>query len=313
MILNLNDQIIQVKGKIRQKYKLESQLQDYYSELSEIENTINRLNTQLMEEKADVRRLEGFHIANFFSTITGTKYEKLDKENREVLAVQLQLEEAEKTRDEVMDSILNVQNRLAEVGNSEELYQDLLSKKEHLIKKGHSRYADELYRLSEKEGDIQAYLKEFNEAIQAGQYAEQALHNAQESLSSASKWGTLDMFGGGMISTAIKHSRMDDASEYIHIAQSRMRDFQKELLDIDEMIPVDTDMPGLLKFADFFFDGLIVDWMVQGRINDSIDQVGDQLLQVRRILAKLKTENTYLQNQLANLYEEKIQLIESYR
>ncbi|MEN2465604.1 hypothetical protein [Ornithinibacillus sp. JPR2-1] len=103
MILNLNDQIIQVKGKIRQKYKLESQLQDYYSELSEIENTINRLNTQLMEEKADVRRLEGFHIANFFSTITGTKYEKLDKENREVLAVQLQLEEAEKTRDEVMD------------------------------------------------------------------------------------------------------------------------------------------------------------------------------------------------------------------
>lgn len=313
MILNLNDQIIQVKGKIRQKYKLDSQLQDYYSELSEIETTINHLNAQLAEEKADVRKLEGFHIANFFSTITGTKYEKLDKENREVLAVQLQLEEAEKTRNEVRNAILNVQNRLDEVGDSEELYQELLSKKEHLIKGSHSRYADELYRLSEKEGDIQAYLKEFNEAIQAGQYAEQALQNAQESLNSASNWGTFDMLGGGMISTAIKHSRMDDASDYIHIAQSRMRDFQKELLDIDEMIPVDTDMPGLLKFADFFFDGLIVDWMVQGRINDSIDQVGDQLIQVRRIIAKLNTENTYLQNQLANLYEEKITLIESYR
>lgn len=311
MISDLNNQIIQVKGKIRQKNKLDSQLQDYNNELTHIENTIKQLKGKLAEEKADVKKLESFHITNFFSTITGTKYEKLDKENREVLAVQLQLEEAEKTRDEISVSILDLRKKLNEVNSSEQLYEELLEKKELLIKNSDSRYADELYRLSEQEGEIQAYLKEIDEAINAGENAQQALTNAAESLNSASNWGTFDMLGGGMISSAIKHSRMDDASNHIHIAQSRMRNFQKELLDIDEMIHVDMDVSGLLKFADFFFDGLIVDWMVQGRINSSLDQVQDQLAKVRNILRNLINEKTNLQNKLVEITEKRQEILES--
>jgi hypothetical protein len=311
MYQELNEQLVYVKSELHRKKKLNLQLNDFREELSNIEFTTGQLRRQLREEKADVRKLEGFTIANFFSTISGTKYEKLDRENREVLAVQLQLEEAEKTRNEINDSMMDVLKKLGEVKNSERTYKELLEKKEQIIMESNSNYANELYRLSEQEGDIQAYIKEINEAISAGESAKNALNNAESSLNSASTWGTVDMFGGGMISSAIKHSKMDDASGHIHIAQSRMRTFQKELLDINEMVHVDMDVSGLLKFADFFFDGLIVDWMVQGRINNSQEQVRDNLSKVRSILRKLQDELSNLQGQLELVQQERKAFIES--
>jgi hypothetical protein len=117
----------------------------------------------------------------------------------------------------------------------------------------------QLYELSEQEGDIKAYLSELREAITAGTSVTQALNSAIQSLKSAKGWGTFDLLGGGMISDAVKHNHIDHAKEYIHQAQSSMRNFQKELLDINEEANMQVDISGLLKFADFFFDGLIAD------------------------------------------------------
>ena len=50
---------------------------------------------------------------------------------------------------------------------------------------------------------------EMREAILAGERALSSLRSAQEKLNSAGNWGLLDMFGGGMFSTLIKHSKMN--------------------------------------------------------------------------------------------------------
>jgi DNA repair exonuclease SbcCD ATPase subunit len=307
---NLNEQIVQVKEDLAQKRKIHKQLEDYKTEQSDIQGTVNRLQDQLKEEQKDVKKLEGISLTNFFSTISGTKYEKLEKENKEVLAVQLQLEEAEHTRDEIQQSINDLQKELGNFKNTEQTYEELLQQKEQLIKETDSFYADELYKLSEQEGDSKAFIKEIKEAIYAGKNAQSALQQASESLNSASNWGTLDMLGGGLLTSAVKHSKMDDASGHIHLAQSSMRKFQKELLDINEMIEVDMNMSGLLKFADFFFDGLIVDWMVQGKINESRDQVQEQIYKVDDIMRKLKSELTNLENKLVEIEQKRTTLIE---
>ena len=43
-----------------------------------------------------------------------------------------------------------------------------------------------------------------------------------------------------------------------------------------------------LTFADFFFDGLIADWLVQDRINETKDQVEDAIRQVEDIVRRLR-------------------------
>lgn len=310
MFQDVNNQLIQVKSDMKRKIKLENQLEDYQVERMEMERAVKKLETQLGEEKADVKKLEGISIANFFSTISGTKYEKLDKENKEVLAVQLQLEEAKKNLEDIDSAILEIQSKLEKVINSEKEYQRLVVTKEQLIKTSNSKFAEDLYQLSEQEADLQAYIQELEEAIHAGNSATQALTNAVDSLKDAKNWGTLDMFGGGMLSSAIKHSNMDKASEYIHTAQQRMRSFQKELLDIDERIHIEVDISGLLKFADFFLDGLIVDWMVQGRINDAYEQAYSQLSKVTGIVKRLENQLATDESKLATLQSAKIEIIE---
>ena len=43
-----------------------------------------------------------------------------------------------------------------------------------------------------------------------------------------------------------------------------------------------------LSFADYFFDGFIVDWMVQDRINRAKDQVEDAIRRTEYIVNQLQ-------------------------
>lgn len=131
------------------------------------------------------------------------------------------------------------------------------------------------------------YEKERQEAIDAGNRALQSLYTAQDQLSSAKNWGMLDMFGGGLLTGMIKHSKMDNAQENMEQAKRDLRTFSKELSDVSQSISLDFNTDDFLKFADYFFDGFVVDWMMQDRINSAMNQVGEAITRVEQILKQL--------------------------
>lgn len=119
--------------------------------------------------------------------------------------------------------------------------------------------------------------KEIREAVQAGQEALDYLSRARDSLDSAGNWGLLDMFGGGLLSTFVKHSKMSDAEELVQQARSALKRFQRELMDVDTISEFHIETGDFLSFADYFFDGLIADWLVQSRISDAKRQVDNAI------------------------------------
>ena len=54
--------------------------------------------------------------------------------------------------------------------------------------------------------------KEIHEAIAAGERALNSLYAVQDKLKSARGWGMIDLFGGGLLTDMVKHSKMNDAS-----------------------------------------------------------------------------------------------------
>ncbi|WP_188455670.1 hypothetical protein [Virgibacillus oceani] len=309
MYTEINKQLVQIKATLRKKNKWERQLTDYREELSEIADLVNTLENQLTDEMKDVKKLEGVSLTSLFQTFFGSKEEKLRKEKQEAAAVQVKLKE---TKNEINDSIAALQTNLQDVVTAENEYQHVLAVKEEMIDKSNSAAADELYNISEQEGDVQAYIIELNEAVDAGNRVTYELENAVSSLESAAGWGTFDMFGGGAISGMVKHSHIDEATASIHQAQSKMRSFQKELLDLGETANLQIEISGMLKFADFFFDGIISDWMVQGKIQDSLEQARNQLSTVNDIIRNLKAEAEQKDRELAEIEQERKNLIESY-
>lgn len=129
---------------------------------------------------------------------------------------------------------------------------------------------------------------EIREAVAAGERALTSLRRAQEKLDSARNWGLFDLFGGGFITDMIKHSRMSDASALMENARADLQIFQRELRDVYVPTEFRMEVSDFLTFADFFFDGVIADYLVQSKIADARAQVNDAIYQVERLLRDLR-------------------------
>ncbi len=130
--------------------------------------------------------------------------------------------------------------------------------------------------------------QEIKEAIFAGERALRALKVAQEDLGSARNWGIADLLGGGFFVNLIKHSRLEGASAHMETAREELKSFQRELRDVALYTELQLNIGDFLTFADFFFDGLIADYMVQSKITDARRQVEQAISQVEQILADLR-------------------------
>ena len=130
--------------------------------------------------------------------------------------------------------------------------------------------------------------REMKEAMDAGERALSSLRSAQEKLNSAGNWGIFDMLGGGLFSTIIKRSKMNDAQNLIEAAKMDLRRFQKELADINLSLDLRMEVGTFLSFADFFFDGFVADYLVQSKISDAKEQVSDAIFRVQHILNELR-------------------------
>ena len=126
--------------------------------------------------------------------------------------------------------------------------------------------------------------REVREARAAGIRALNSMRRAQKALDTARGWGIMDMLGGGMISSLIKHSKVSDAQHYVEQARYDLDDFCNELRDVN--LP-DVNIDGFLSFADFFFDGFLADFLVQRRINEARAQLERACRQVEDILREL--------------------------
>ena len=118
--------------------------------------------------------------------------------------------------------------------------------------------------------------QEISEALMAADMASMSLQKAEELLQKASSWGIWDMLGGGFFSTMFKHNRMDEAQAAMNEARGHLRRLKRELLDVNLTGDLKMDVGSFLTFADYFFDGVIADWMVQSEPGQGSQTPGER-------------------------------------
>ena len=312
MIEELNKRFITVREKLREKQKLSNARQNTEQELRAEKSRLTKLGAVLKKEGRDVEKLEGLSISSLFYTILRSKENQLEKERQEYLAARLKY-------DECRDSVLMLEKYLAgidlqikELGDTEALYQSIFHEKEELIIAENGRHAEQLFKISEEIADTKSNIKELDEAITTGNDVLLGINDVIDSLRSAGGWGAWDLLGGGLITTAIKHSRIDDARASVHKVQQQLRIFFKELNDVDSTNDsgIAIDIGSFTTFADYFFDGLIVDWIVQSEINKSLENaldIGDKVVKTLNNLNEL-AENA--RNRLDTLQQQRESVVE---
>ena len=109
-------------------------------------------------------------------------------------------------------------------------------------------------------------------------------------LRSSGRWGWLDMLGGGLIVSLLKHGEMSDARRELQAAQDAVRNFGRELRDVQGSLDLNLETGDLLGFADVFFDGLLADALMQRRIEKARDGIATAAGRIREIRSLLERE-----------------------
>lgn len=305
----IDEELYDAKLKINEKKRLNKLLENTNSQLKELKAKRDILLEQLRKEELDVKRLEGISLANFVHIIAGNKLDKLEKEKKEALSAKLKYDEAAAEVNNLSQEVIKLNHELSGLGNVEDRYMELINQKEKLMVSGES---GKLHEILEQKADLKSMEKELSEALNAGADLLDSLNRVRKNLDSAGSWGMWDILGGGLISNIGKHSEIDKARSEIDYAQSLLRKFERELKDVG-FININIDIGSFMTFADFFFDGLLVDLAVQSGINNARDRVNDTISKVDSITSRMESELGVVINKLTGLEKERLEIIESFK
>lgn len=310
MLSELSQQLEQAIEQHRLKRKLERDLRTVEHELQTKTVQVESLKNQLEKEQVDVTKLERTSLTSLFYSVLGSREQQLEEERQEMLAAQLQYQQAKRQLEFLEQDQAYLQRQLVELEGIEAKYNALLAQKEQLIQQSGGTAAKALFEVTEQIAQQKNELKELSEAIAAGEQVITALQQTIAALESAEGWGTWDLLGGGLLSTAVKHSRIDEARQTIQQVQGKMNRFQRELADIRTQVNLQIDIGHFESFADYFFDGLIMDWIVQSKISDSLARARQAKASISRAVKQLEQRRKQTQNHEQTLKEKRTQIIE---
>lgn len=311
MLLELSERIAKNMEQRKLKDKLEHELLILDQELDEQSARLVSLGDQLDAENVDVENLERKGLTWLFYTVLGSREQQVEKERQELLSAQLKYQQT-KHQVEFLERDRNyLVQRLAELTAVEDEYQSLLTEKEDLLHQLDHPVAGKLIESTEQIAKHEAELLEIRQAIEAGKILIADLDRVIDSLDSAQNWGVWDMLGGGLVSSVIKHSRLDDAHKAVYQVQFTLSRFIRELADVQNQVDIQIEISEFERFADLWFDGLIFDWVVQSKISASLEQSKRAKSKITQAVKELEAQNELIQMDVIDLQRKRAIIIES--
>lgn len=305
-----NEDLQQLKDKVTQKKRMETELLDLYAQKRDLTGRVAQLEKIKNSEQKDEDRLEGGSLAAFFYNVVGKMDEKLTKEREEAYKAAVKYETAREELTLVDNEILRREEAVKALQGCEVVYQNAFEEKLKEVRTSGTAVAEKVMEVEAKMYQLECQKKEIDEAILAGKQALHTVNEVLESLDDAEGWATWDTFGGGGLFTdMMKHDQLDDAQSKISQLQVELRKLKTELSDVEIHADIQVQIEEFLKFADYFFDGLFADWTVMDKIDESISEVKHTKSEILAVIGKLELKLENVEPGLQKLIEERENLV----
>ncbi len=264
-----------------------------------------------IKEQRDVEKLEKGSSVSFFLKLFGKLEEKIAKEELEALDAKHKYESTQYELNNVKVSILNLKDEIKDYDKLVKEYEALWRQKERELLNSSSFKKQEYVNSTEKLASLKVLDKELKEAVNAGDSLIEVLEEAKKEFESAKSWGTLDMFGGGVMSSMIKRGHIENANRVLNEVQYLVKSFKKELNDVNVSLDMKYVSGDFSDMTDIFFDNFFSDIMVQDKINNALNNVNRTLRVVERNTKELRksievnnTEMDLLNDRIKSIVED---------
>ena len=305
----INRELKELNEALARQGRMEAQWKDLQDQRAERDRRVMETGRVFRKEQDDVDRLEKGGLRALLLSLTGDREVRLSQERREELAARLQYDQARRDAEDLEERIRDLLQEREELRAIRTQLEALLGEKAERLKELGGTGGTRLAELDRALDALAAQRREVGEALHAGRQAEQALSGVLDSLDSAESWGTWDMLGGGLFTTMAKHGHIDDARAGIDHAQRALSRFRTELADVRDMELPQVQIGEFATFADYFFDGFFMDWMVQSKIQDAKEGVSEVHVRVLNALRNLEQMDQELAGRQAGLESERKELL----
>ena len=286
--------IVELRHQLQKIESDKQYLKECRKRLHEVETALQQAEKQLRKENRDVEKLHTASVASILAFFAKDKEERLVKEEQEAMQAafhvrQLQ-ENAKALQQDIDDCELNIVR--------EELVRKRLAECELEEAVQHSLDGEALREQKQLMDAHTQRLKEIQEAVEAGYLVLDQLKSALRSLDGASSWGFMDIVGGGILSTAMKHSSLDKAQKKIALLKINLYKFQKEVQDVQGFqVKAVTLCDGTIVM-DYLFDNIFTDMFVQSKIRESEKSLQQVKCKIEQIMDCVLQERMHTQQQL---------------
>ena len=284
---------------------------DLRRRMDEMTTQLAVLRTRHAGELEDVARLESLSLTRVLASLRGTRDHTLERERAEADAARYRVAEAEGRLEALRRDRDAAQARLSQLAAAPRTYAAVLDDKErHLSESGDPRRG-QLLELADERGRLTSEMRELAEAMQAARVASGALSQVRDKLGSASGWSTYDtFFGGGALSSAIKHSRLDEAAQAAAHADRCLAVLRSELADVRGVaVAPNLAVDGLTRFVDVWFDNIFTDLAVRDRIKQAEHNVARSIQLVHEAQIRIDQRAGQTRARLATIETERRELL----
>jgi hypothetical protein len=302
-----DNKLFELKGRIESQRILNHQIEELDKELDERERDLSLSRKKLDKENLDLEKMEKVSLTSMLNYMQGKYDEILEKERIEAVEAKLQYDAVFHEYHLLSERIELLKLRIEDNEVLHLAYEKLLHEKEtELLDTDH-----QLKGILEALGIVQAEVKEIDEAILAGENLMENLKEIESALKSAKNWGVFDMLGGDFIADVGKHMKINQAQKHMAKAKIALQHFSREMADVGNADQMNIDMSGLMMAADFLFDNIFVDFMVQNKIAVSLDSIQATQRQVHRAMEGLEITKNEEVSTLQKMEKSRKEFLES--
>jgi hypothetical protein len=266
--------------------------------------------SQVKVDQHQVRSLDGLTLTHVMAALHGSREDKLARAGAEADKAAFQAAELTRQVQAVETELRAAQDQASSLAGAPDQYERALTAKEQLLEQSGDLRAHELLSLADDRGRLTGELTEIADAERTAQAALTALGSVQDALSSASGWNTFDEFGGGMLASMEKHSRLDQAANLAADADRQLATLRTELTSVGQLAPQLT-VGGGTRFVDICFNSIFTDMAFSAHIGQAQQNTAEAVQTVSGVQQRLQEQRSQAENQLEQIAERRQQLLAS--
>jgi chromosome segregation ATPase len=305
---NLSD----IRYAIRALPTLKNRLERLERQIGEAEDNVVQLKEKYEQESRDIERLTDESFSAALLRLIG-KYEgKLTKEMQEQLQAKNEYDKAVDNVNQLKVERDELTKRIESLKDQQRMYEAELEKRKKWVIDNADSDSFKLYNDLDKQINALAkQLVETDEAIRAASRAAVTAQEALQSLRSAEKWATYDVWtDNGIFSHMAKYNNIDQAQSLLNRLDSQLQDLRKELADVNLNLSAGfTTISGTTRAVDYWLDNIFTDLNVRSTIRNNQEYISNISGKIQSVISQLKQNKEKIESDIKRLEKNKEELL----